>query len=95
MIVYDFSAYQQSRDQIMNRHAADFENPKQARQEEERNVSWEDFANMEVSPRRSPWRTADEDILSTNPTVSQNQITVTPENINRIIGNATSGTFVS
>lgn len=74
MIVLDHSASQQRRGTMINRYAYDQEEKLPV------GISWEEYVNVPVVPRRSPWRTIGEDIEGINPTISDNKVAITPQN---------------
>lgn len=84
MIFFDHAARQQNEDRIMNRSAPDFKDYREDRQAEEKGISWEDYIGIPVAPRRSPWRTANEDPESYNPKVSEKQVAATTQNIGSV-----------
>lgn len=79
MIVFDHAANQQRLGTLVNRYAYDPE------EEKPQNISWEEYVNFPVLPRRSPWRTVGEDVESTNPTVSDGQVSVTSSNVSSVV----------
>lgn len=78
MIVSDHSASQQRRGTLVNRYAHDQEDAIA------KGTAWEDYVGIGVVPRRSPWRTVGEDIESANPTVSDDKVSITPQNIQTV-----------
>lgn len=83
MIVLDHSAALQNQKRIMNRYAADEVDP-DFRTQIERSITWEDKIGMKVYPRRSPWRTVNEDTESSDPKVSDKQVPATTQNIQNV-----------
>jgi len=83
VIILDHSAALQNQKRIMNRYAADEMDP-DFRENIERSITWEDKVGMKVYPRRSPWRTANEDSDAADPKVSDKQVPATTQNIQNI-----------
>ena len=88
MIIFDHAAVLQNQNLLMNRYAPDYVDYRDEQKKMERGISWEDKVGIKVEPRRSPWRTANEDTESANPRVSESQVPATVQNASVI---ATSG----
>jgi hypothetical protein len=88
MIIFDHAAVLQNQNLLMNRYAPDYVDYRDEQEKMERGISWEDKVGINVEPRRSPWRTANEDTESANPRVSESQVPATVQNASVI---ATSG----
>lgn len=84
MITFDYAAFQQNREQLMNRYAPDYEDPRKLKSVLERGITWEDRVKISPEPRRSPWRTATEDPEMPEPRVSDKQVPATIQNITNV-----------
>lgn len=93
MIVFDHAAILQNQELLMNRYAPDYIDYRDQKIKEERGVTWEDKVGIKVEPRRSPWRTVNEDSESASPRVSENQVPATIQNVQNItyVNNGGSG----